>query len=177
MIDQISKINPDCSWAFVTNANYKFNEAISSRLDKIKIRWIQISMDSISEKVYEEIRIRGSFQKNQETFEAFLKFRDARHKAGRPIQIMTSMCVLQNNWQELNKFIAFSYSKDALPILQYAYKPEHLSLSSLPKEKREEILKYFSELREIYGAKLLDSIYLPLKDSLSGNSVEVQMIL
>ncbi len=59
LIDAVSSVNPACSWAFVTNGSYKFEGPVRSRLDKLKLRWIQLSLDSVDPKTYAAIRVGG----------------------------------------------------------------------------------------------------------------------
>ena len=59
LIDCVSEINPDCWWSFTTNAHWSLTSKIKADLDKIKIKNMQLSIDSFDSKTYSEIRKKG----------------------------------------------------------------------------------------------------------------------
>ncbi|HEX4925292.1 MAG TPA: SPASM domain-containing protein [Bdellovibrionales bacterium] len=165
LIDEVSQINPECTWAFVTNGHYKFNAAIQSRLDKIKIRWIQVSLDSVVPETYAKVRVNGELSKTLKTVDDFIAYLGAR-PADRKFHFNVSMCVHRLNWHELDKSLAYARGKGVPVILQFAFQPESVSLLSLSQSDRREILRFARSLEREYGADVLHPIVSPLQDSL-----------
>lgn len=161
LIDMVAAVNSKCTWAFVTNGHYRFGDSMKSRLDKIEIRWLQVSLDSLDAETYRQIRKGGDLSKPLATVEGLLKYRDQR-----PMRLLASICVQRENWQGVGDFLDYAFSRGIEPILQFAYGPTHASLLALPRETQQDIANSFSQLSQTYGS-IVDSILLPLTDSLN----------
>src|SRR5690606_29665006 len=59
LIDEISEVNPDCFWIFTTNAHWKLTPKVKESLNKIKIKNIILSIDSLDKETYHKMRYPG----------------------------------------------------------------------------------------------------------------------
>ena len=166
LIDEISSVNSTCSWAFVTNGNYKFNNTIRTRLDRVAIRWFQLSLDSLNPEVYAQIRLKGELARALSTLEELRKYRIERKLTGNDFRIIVSMCVQKLNWTEIPAFLDFCISREIEPILQFAYYPPHLSLLDLSIFERKKIEESLRQLLVQYGPRFIRPIFTPLRESL-----------
>lgn len=166
LIDEIHKVNQECSWAFVTNGQYRFKTPIESRLEKINLRWLQVSLDSVNHKTYSLVRKGGELGLVLKTIDDYLKFRERRKLQGKPFRFIVSMCVQSLNWKEIPQFLNTVKFWDAIPILQFAYHPDTTSLLDLSKEEKRDILDFLTEISPKYGAETLKAIHAPIQESL-----------
>jgi MoaA/NifB/PqqE/SkfB family radical SAM enzyme len=141
MIDEVSGVNPNCTWGFITNAAYNFNQKIESSLDKIKLRHIHLSLDSVVPETYVKIRKNGSYEQTFKTVDAYVAYRERRRKKGPDFPLFASMCVQKENWSEIPDFIRFCEERDLQPILQSVIGREPLSLASLTTVELNSILE------------------------------------
>ncbi|HEX4925494.1 MAG TPA: radical SAM protein [Bdellovibrionales bacterium] len=167
LIDEVSACNPACTWAFVTNGSYTFNRAIRERLDKISIRWIQLSLDSLNAETYSRIRKGGTFAKTLETLEALHGYQRERQQAGRAFRLYISMCVQKLNWREMPGLAKFALERELPLIFQFAYRPAAESLLGLSETERREIMWFIrDEVHPICGPEAAKPVWAPLRDSL-----------
>jgi len=166
LIDAVHEVNTSCQWAFVTNGQYRMNSFIKSYLDKIEIRWIQVSLDSLVSETYSKIRLKGELSKALSTVENLLQYQEKRKTQGRPFQLLASMCVQILNWSEIEQFLNFSLENGIVPIFQFSNLPDETSLLHLPLSERRKIFSYLFSLMEKYGPEVLQPVSIPLKESL-----------
>jgi MoaA/NifB/PqqE/SkfB family radical SAM enzyme len=166
LIDLISEINQECAWSFITNGQYRLNTAILSRLDKIRIRSVQVSLDSVRPETYSKIRINGHLDRTLRMIEDLLKYREERGP-GRDFPISVSMCVQQANWSEIREFLEFAQSRPVEPVFQFAFKPDETSLLLLNAEKRREIRDYVNQMAVLFGNANLYLVASPLTESIA----------
>ncbi|MCR9203193.1 MAG: radical SAM protein [Halobacteriovoraceae bacterium] len=171
LIDEISAVNPDCTWAFVTNGHYQFNGKVKKSLEKIKLRWIQVSIDSLDEKIYSQIRLKGNLKVVLKTIEDLLAYRKERKHPMDPtsfssFKINFSMCVQQLNWHEVIHFHRFCKDRGVSSTFQYAYGEYDSSLNNLDTTTMKKCLGFMIEASEIVGRGKLNPIIEPLRDQL-----------
>ena len=169
LIDQVSAVNSDCIWCFVTNGNYHFNETIRSRLNKIKIKWIQVSVDSINPNTYSKIRIGGDLKRTLATIEALVCYQKQRNSENREFRVVASMCVQKLNWQEIPEFLNYCEKTKIMPILQFAYAPTEISLLSENLSLLKEIYLFLKLSCKKCDLATIEPIYLPIKEMLQKN--------
>ena len=121
LLDVVTKLNSECKWSFVSNGHYKFSNYIRSRLEKIPLKQIQFSLDSLDADTYRSIRRKGDLSLVLETLEKFQHFRTNYSKHRQDFSLIYSMCVLRNNWKEIPGFIKFCHTANATPQFQFAY--------------------------------------------------------
>lgn len=170
LIDEVSKVNEACTWAFVTNGNYNF-QPIRKRLEKIRLRWMMVSLDSVVPDTYKKIRKGGNLKRTLETIDALDEFNQELRKDSREFDFSVSMCVQKENWREIGQFLTYCEVVNICPWLQFAYAPSSLSLLSLSRAERVEVLQYLEKLAQRYGQALVNSIHQPIADSLKEGEV------
>ena len=159
LIDEISAVNPKCTWGFITNASWKWGPAIEDRLDRIALRYLQVSLDSLDEDRYARIRRGGQFRRTFETLAKLLAYRDRRG-----FELRLSQCVQQGNWDEIGSFLAFAKARNATPVFQFLDYPREMSLESLSVEKKREIWAALSEWQNV---EALHPIRAPINEALN----------
>lgn len=134
-IEEVSKVNSKCTWAFVTNASYVFSDYLENILNKILIRSIHISLDGMTKDTYEKIRIKGNFEKTFNTVRRYLEYRKERFALGKGFVLFSSMCVQRDNYHEIGLFLDFCKENEIQPVLQSVIGRDHLSLSKLKRSQ------------------------------------------
>ena len=170
LIDEVSKVNDQCTWAFVTNGNYNF-QPIRKRLEKIKLRWFMLSLDSVVPETYEKIRKGGNLKRALETIDGLAEFNEELRGSGRDFDFSVSMCVQQENWREIESFFIYCDVVNIRPWLQFAYEPSSVSLLRYSFSERMKIKEYLERLSEKYGSGSVNAILQPINDSLSEREV------
>lgn len=166
LIDLISRVNPTCEWRFTTNAHWKFTPFVREKLDKINIREMNISLDSIVEETYARVRKKGNLKTVLKTIDDILAYRNERKKAGRGFVIILNTTIQIENWREPRDFLRFAYGKDCEVVIQFLYEPIELSLLSLNQNERINILNYYLETFDDETFRVAARLLLPLLDSL-----------
>ena len=82
LIDFISVQKPLAEWTFTTNANWILNDHIRSKLDKILVKHIIVSLDSLNSENYQIIRKKGDLNKALKTLKALQAYCDDRIRRG-----------------------------------------------------------------------------------------------
>ncbi len=139
-IDEVAKVNSNCTWGFITNCSYKFNDVLKQHLDKIKLRHIHMSIDSLDPLTYSQVRKNGNLEKTLETVMAYVNYRKERVSKGDYFQLFASFCIQKSNWQEIIHMLEFCEKHEITPILQSVIGREHLSLSHLAQQDLESII-------------------------------------
>lgn len=166
LIDAVAAVNPGCTWAFSTNAAYAFTPRLGAALDKVRIRWLQVSLDAVEPATYAAIRRGGSLERTLECLDAFVAYRDRRAAAGDAFTLMASMCVQQGNWQEVPAFLAFAKARNLHPLFQYAFGPMPLSLTSLPVREQRRVVAFLEDNVPPEDRPAVEPVLAPLKSFL-----------
>ncbi|MBP7867647.1 MAG: SPASM domain-containing protein [Acidobacteria bacterium] len=145
LIDAVAAVSPGCTWAFSTNAAYAFSPRLTDALDKVRIRWLQVSLDAVEPATYAAIRRGGSLERTLGCLDAFIAYRDRRAAAGDGFTLMVSMCVQKANWAEIPAFLRFARERELHPLLQYAFGPMPLSLTALPVREQRRVAAFLEE--------------------------------
>ncbi|MCO5229633.1 MAG: twitch domain-containing radical SAM protein [Chitinophagales bacterium] len=136
--DLIFELNPQLKIVIATNGTV-LNDKIKSYLSKGNFH-INLSIDGIHADTYENIRVRGEFDKVMENFKYFHEY-CATHK--RTLCIMVNP--MRNNWQEMPEFIEFCNQHDVHIWFNTIEKPAHLALWSLPSKDLQQIYQQLSD--------------------------------
>ncbi len=129
LIDMIAKVNPDVLWSITTNAFWKWNTAIEKALDKVQIKNIILSIDSLDEKRYAEIRRGGKLSQVLDTLECLRKYEKKRlERAQTGLGLTLHFLVMKNNWQELPQVSDFVEEKEMRLTVNNCYEPKEMSL-------------------------------------------------
>ena len=179
LIDEISAVNPDCLWSFTTNGHWRLNQRIKSSLDKINVKNIIISIDSLRPELYSKIRVDGNIQVVLDNLELLLKYNKERLVKGKSsLELTLHYLVMRDNWDELEELVNFVEEKGLRLTIDNLYEPHEFAISSLPEAEQlaicedylkklnwaqiTRLMRFFtgiaSNLTGIYKASLLDQL-------------------
>ncbi|NRA65610.1 MAG: radical SAM protein [Pseudobacteriovorax sp.] len=166
-INAMIVINPDCQFSFVTNGSFPISKTLKSTLSKIKLRRIQISIDAVTNDTYDQIRKGGVFSLVIDTLEYFESLRETELP---DLKLVASMCVVKQNFHEIEDFLKMCFQRRIEPELQFAfYDPSNKSSLLLwSKEEKKEALVKLSTLPNTYNT-YLEEIKRPLLRSLESS--------
>jgi radical SAM protein with 4Fe4S-binding SPASM domain len=161
LIDEVSKVNPECKWHFTTNGHYSFNDKLRSYLNKIKLVRVSVSIDSLNPGTYAKIRKKGDLLLAWRTFNDWITYSEFGRTDKRfPINI--NMVVQKENWQEVPEFIRIAKLKGVSPFFIPLTRPEEFSIFKLSVSERIEIIEYYFKSMRIQK----DRVYLRLITSI-----------
>lgn len=164
LIDTVSTVNPNCRWAFTTNGHWKFTDRIRESLDRIELRWIIVSIDSLIPEVYSKIRLKGELARTLRTLEDLCAYRDSRQK-DRPFPLCMEMVVQPLNYTEAGEYIRFARERGIQPGFTFLLDPAEQSPLILEAGERRRILDFYEDLYAETGEERLKRVITPLKDS------------
>ena len=164
LFNEVTEVNPNCEWTITTNLHWKFNKKISSSFDKIHLKTLIISIDSLIPEVYAKIRYPGKLSIVLKALEDVLEYRSNK----KDFNIHLNFLVQKDNWKEVFQLIKFCYDKQINPFLTFLYGPEEFSLLTEPLEMRLKILDYYFSKMSLRESVHLKRIVMPLLDSLNG---------
>jgi cyclic pyranopterin phosphate synthase len=168
LIDEVSTLNPSCQWMFTTNMHWKLTEQIKGFLNKIQIKYVIASIDSLNVQTYHKIRFPGDLNFVLENLDRFIDYRDSRGINGHsPFRIDMNFLIQQDNWREASEAILFCESKKINPFVTFLYEPHQFSLNALPENERIKILDYYFENFDRETLIKLMRVITPLMDNLS----------
>jgi radical SAM protein with 4Fe4S-binding SPASM domain len=171
LIDEVAEINPDCEWSFTTNGHWKLNKFIENKLDKIKIKNLHISIDSLIPAKYSEIRLKGDLRIVLENLDLLKCYQSRRNVSGKTsLGLTLHALVMKDNWRELESFIDFTEHHDLMLILDNLRLPHSLSILSLEEYERIEILEYYFLNLNTEKLKRGMRIIIPIIKSLSNTA-------
>ena len=167
LIDEVSMVNPNCLWSITTNAHYQLGKKITDALDKIKIKNLIFSLDSIQPDTYAKIRRPGNLSIPLQTIEDFLLYEEKRIKKGlTALGPNLNFVTQKDNYKEIKPVIDFCLERNIHPFITFCYRPNEHSLLSLGQEEVLDILNfYLNELEWDYIALSL-RVITPLIDTL-----------
>lgn len=168
LIDILSQKRPEARWTVTTNANWKMTDYITDKLDKIKIKHIIVSLDSLNPETYKIIRKKGDLKKALQTLKDLQNYSASRTNRGlEPFLIRVNFLFQKDNWQELGDVYNFSKSEDVTIFRTLVYEPEQYSLLNFDEENRMQILDWY--FKNLSLDQLLHSarVIRPLLDSLA----------
>lgn len=164
LIDQISNLRPSCRWTITTNANWKLTDFVKEKLDKIKIRNLIVSLDSLVPQNYQKIRKKGNLELALTTLDDLMAYDKDRIARGiGTMNIRVNFLVQKDNWQELGSFQEFKNRKGVEIFRTFLLEPFEHSLLSLPESGKQEVLDYY--LENLKPEQMNLRIILPLLDS------------
>lgn len=167
LIDIVSSVNPDCQWSFTTNSHWKFNKKIKSYLDKIKIKNIHVSVDSLDPENYQKIRQKGKLSIVLENIDALRKYELNRVQVNKSsLGLSLHALVMKQNWEELESFLDFCETKEMMLILDLLRVPSEISLLALTEEEKTQIIERYLNTMDNNKIKRSMRIILPLIYSL-----------
>jgi|SRR6185312_9945540 len=167
LVREVSELNADCNWSFVTNGHYLLNDKLRGALDSIKIRAVQLSLDSLDAKTYAQIRKRGELKKPLATLQKWIEYNSERRTQNREFQLIISMAVQKSNFHEIENFLKFGRMLSIGISFQFVEEPLSQSLLSLASDQKLRILDQLLTLQDQMKATELHAIISPLQNSKS----------
>ncbi len=137
LIHEVSAVNPKCVWSFTTNGHWTFNDKIKSDLDKIIIKEIIYSIDSLDEKLYHQIRYPGKLNVVLKNFDKMIAYNSTREQK---IALTLHFLVMKSNWHELKDIVDYCDERELMLDVKYLARPDQFSLSELDLNERLNIL-------------------------------------
>lgn len=168
LIEVISEKKPRALWTITTNANWKISDFIMAKLDKIKLKHIIVSLDSLNPQSYRVIRKKGDLAKALQTLKDLKQYNQSRAERNlSPFKIVVNFLFQKENWKELGNVYNFSKSENVEIFRTMLYEPVEYSLMTYDERTRIEILEWYFE--NLSREQLINSarIIRPLVDSLS----------
>ena len=168
LIDEVSSVNPDCEWTFTTNMHWKLTEEIKQNLDKIKIKNVIVSIDSLVPSRYKKIRYPGDLNFLLSNFEKFLVYeKERREKNKSALNVRVHFLIMKDNWDEVKEMIRFCINHQVTPFISFLYEPNQYCLLDLSENERKKILDFYFENLNASELLLIQRILKPLIKSLS----------
>lgn len=141
LIEEVSKVNPDCEWSFTTNGHYNFS-SIKVKLEHLNIREFDISIDSLETANFSKIRKGGDLAKVIKTTDEIIRLRNQKRRNGENgFRIKISTVIQRDNWKEMGSFLKFAKNRNIIESFIFLYKPEELSLLNSSESLREEVVE------------------------------------
>lgn len=167
LIDSISKTNPDCLWTFTSNGHWILTDKIKSALDKIRVKHLTVSVDSLNSETYAKIRKKGRLKMVLDNLDRLLEYDQSRIQRGLgSLSLRLTFVIQRDNWKEIGDFYDYG-KKMGLPVFRaFVREPKHCSLLTLSDKEKNEILNYYAD--HLTKEQWLHSrrVILPIMDSL-----------
>lgn len=142
LIEEISQVNPDCQWTFTTNAHWKLTGKVKDHLNKIKIKNIILSIDSLDKNTYHKIRYPGELDFVLANVNELLAYNQQRLALGlNEIIFVWNFLVQKDNYHEIARAIDYIDQLGILPFITFLYQPSEFSLLTFDSSKRVQILE------------------------------------
>lgn len=167
LINEVSLVNPDCHWSITTNAHYKLNDYHYKMLDKIKLKNLLISIDSLNPETYSIIRQPGDLKIVLRAIDDFIAYNKTRDSNVGSINIRFNFLIVKENWRELKQMLDFCRIKDIHPFIAFCYRPSENSLLTFDERTRIEILYHYLDNLSWHELIFSMRVIKPLIDSIS----------
>ena len=174
LIDIVSKVNPECQWSFTTNAHWKLNDFIKSKLDKIQVKNIHLSIDSLNSEKYAAIRKKGKLEVVLENVDSLIEYeRERAWQKKSKLGMALHFLIMKENWAELSSVINYVDLKGIKLILDVLKFPVDNSVLNLPQKERLIILNDYFEKLNIDQLKRSIRVVTPLIKSLDTKNQKI----
>lgn len=134
LFEKIERLNPKLKIVIATNGTI-FNNKVKSWLERLNIH-INLSIDSLTADIYEEVRVNAQFKRVMENFEHFKKYATNKSK---------TMCIMvnpmRNNWHEMPEFVNFVNKHELNLWFNTIHRPVEWAIWSLTSDELEKIHK------------------------------------
>jgi cyclic pyranopterin phosphate synthase len=168
LINKVSIVNEECEWSFTTNAHWSLNQFIKDHLNRITIKNIHLSIDSLNEETYAKIRKKGQLKIVKSNVDALINYEQERISLGKSqLGLALHFLIMKENWKELGTVIDFVEDKNIKLILDVLKIPEVNSIITFSEAKKLNILDfYFKNLSKEHLSRSI-RVIAPLIKSLS----------
>lgn len=167
LIKEVSSVNSACKWTFTTNLHWKLTDEVKNHLNKIEIKNIIASIDSLKPDVYKKIRHPGDLDFVLKNLDAMIEYQTERQSVGKSeLNIRINFLVQKDNWAEVKSMINFCFEKKVTPFITFLYEPSPFCLLDLTSQERVKILEFYFETLNREELLLTQRILKPLIRSL-----------
>jgi MoaA/NifB/PqqE/SkfB family radical SAM enzyme len=135
--DKIMEINPKCVISVQTNGSV-LNDRIKKLMESGNFH-ITVSVDAISRKVFDTIRLKGDFDKVMDNIQFFRSYSKRRNA-----WFGVTTCPMQQNWQEIPDIINYCNEMDAEIIFNRVWHPPQCALWNCRSDRLEDVFKIYS---------------------------------
>ncbi|PIK14041.1 SPASM domain-containing protein [Halobacteriovorax sp. JY17] len=150
LIDEVSTVNSDCRWNITTNMHWKLTARIKSYLDKIEVKSIVASIDSLIPEVYNKIRFPGNLKVVLRTIDSMLEYEKDRVSRGKSsLNLNMNFLVQPDNWREVPDVLDFCREKEILPFISLCYEPFEHSLLQFDRDEKVRIINFLLGMNSI----------------------------
>ncbi|WP_127718484.1 radical SAM protein [Halobacteriovorax sp. HLS] len=177
LFDEVTKFNPDCLWTFNSNFHWKLNDRIKSYLDKIVVKNLIVSIDSLDKENYARIRKKGNLDVVLDNLDRVIEYEKDRISRGKSsLGLNLNFLVMKENWKEVENVFSFCKEKDIFPFITFCYEPEEYSLLTLDDDNKKEVLNYYLSLNEVQ-IFMLSRVIKPVLMSLENKIDQANFLL
>jgi len=168
LFDLFYRKNPTCLWTITTNAHWRLSDTIRKALDKIHLKNLIISLDSMHPSIYSAIRIGGRLETVLQKLDALLAYDHSRSgtKHGTGLNIKINHMIQKDNWEELGSFLDYWDRRGVETFRTFLYQPHEYSLLALSERDREGILQHYLTALRTDQLERSSRVLLPLLDSM-----------
>lgn len=168
LIEKIHAVNKSCIFRFHTNGHWRFSDKIKTAIEKLIIGHMAISIDSLDEKTYAAIRLKGDLRQVLATLEDIIRF---RNENVRKFTIQIETAVQKDNYAEIGNFVQFARARHAKLVFSMVYMPEQVSLLSFTTPEKVKVLNLFLKTFEKTGEKSILDLIVPIANSLNNEGI------
>lgn len=167
LIKEVSSVNSKCRWTFTTNLHWKLTDEVKNQLNKIEVKNIIASIDSLKPDVYKKIRYPGDISFVLKNLDAMIEYEQERRSLGlSDLNIRINFLVQKDNWTEVKEMINYCFSKKVTPFITFLYEPSPFCLLTLSTSERVKILEFYFETFSREELLLTQRVIKPLMRSL-----------
>ena len=117
--EKIIELNPKCNITIQTNGSI-LNERIKKLLNKGNF-YINISLDSLNETIYNRIRVNADFKKTYSNLEYFIEYTTKNEKT-----LCITPTIIRQNYLEILDFVEFANKKHIILVFNKSYHSESM---------------------------------------------------
>ncbi|MEX0812902.1 MAG: radical SAM protein [Chitinophagales bacterium] len=161
LFEKIEKLNPGLKIVIATNGTI-YNNKVKSWLNRLNIH-INLSLDSLTADIYEEVRVNAQFKRVMENFEHFREYTKTNNR---------TMCIMvnpmRNNWHEMPEFVRFVNKHNLNLWFNTIHRPADWSIWALPANELKEVYETLSkvEFESEYNYSSITTYNIGLYDNL-----------
>ena len=172
LLDIVGELKPELKVNIATNGTV-YNKRVQGILDKCNIH-LNISIDSLIPRRYEEIRINGSFDTLMKYFKIFKEY---CHSNKRNLSIMVNP--MNMNWEEMIEFVRFTEKHNCTLWYNTVLYPTHVTIKHSSSKDLQKIILYLNkEIKKVKGYRnyseaenLINLIEVWYLDSVDGTTI------
>lgn len=162
--------SPNIRWIIYSNLNWVFTDTLKAQLDQIDIKHLIVSFDTCRSHTLDTIRPGISLEQVKSTLDQLLAYSASREERGlNGLGIYANNLFQRTNILEVEEVLNYMESKNIPSFRSLVYRPEELSVLSLPINDITANLDYFFAHFSKTTLSRSQNIILPMIHRLPGN--------